>query len=709
MKKFLLLLFVSSYTVFTTAQTVNVCAGNSATIVGSGVGTATLFPGNIPPNTSGNWVVNPSSTTTYTIASTVNGNTTYSSVTMAVKPKPLVSPSFTQATCTNSTNCFNLHLTFFPSNPAPSYTVLWGNPGQPTPSIPNGINSSFQFSLCGAIAPGAYEAIIFAEGGCSVTTQFTMLPVPAPADFGLFPPGNTLSITCTQPLLTISADNTNNTYTWSSVSMAPVNGQSVALNSTNQGVLTVSGENSVSGCTSSKTISIGVNTVVPALALTPTLQNITCLSPALTHTLVAISPTVNISLRVISPQNGVFVSNFSPSYYTPGGPGTYTYVLRNEVNGCESLRQFSVTSTDNFPSYTLSPSPDFTLGCSTKSVVTITIPTLITLPSPGQPITVQYFAPGSGTLTGTTQTINTPGSWTVSVKDNSNNCITRCPFSVLQNTLAPVVTVTTTAHVLTCDVPSATLSATSDVTGASIIWYGNIGTTPGNTAAINANLAVPTSTLVGDYTVSVVNPVNMCAKQNTISVLQNVFPPLAKITSPLTNPCVPPNITLTNASNSTIPPAFPHPLPAIGLLWEAPAPQPPMQNSTTYVATVPGIYTLTAKDLNNGCVSKGTFLVEACLYSSVSSNLNEDSRILVYPNPNNGYVTISFDLEIEAVCKAELLNTLGQTVKVISPSVLKQAGQVNINAELEGLNSGIYFLRIQTGSQEHIKKLTISH
>ena len=47
----------------------------------------------------------------------------------------------------------------------------------------------------------------------------------------------------------------------------------------------------------------------------------------------------------------------------------------------------------------------------------------------------------------------------------------------------------------------------------------------------------------------------------------------------------------------------------IGLAWYGPSPQASLGLSSTYTASTPGVYTLTAQDLNNGCTSNTTIVV----------------------------------------------------------------------------------------------------
>jgi gliding motility-associated-like protein len=79
---------------------------------------------------------------------------------------------------------------------------------------------------------------------------------------------------------------------------------------------------------------------------------------------------------------------------------------------------------------------------------------------------------------------------------------------------------------------------------------------------------------------------------------------------------------LNNNSRSSIPTphsVFSTGLPVIGFLWQGPSPQVDQNNSSTYVAQAPGDYTMTAKDLNNGCTTFTTFAVQdAKLYPHIN-------------------------------------------------------------------------------------------
>jgi gliding motility-associated-like protein len=96
-----------------------------------------------------------------------------------------------------------------------------------------------------------------------------------------------------------------------------------------------------------------------------------------------------------------------------------------------------------------------------------------------------------------------------------------------------------------------------------------------------------------------------------IPIRQNLFPPIAKISSTGSLTCLVSEINLSNQSSTGIPANVPYPRsqPVIGYRWEGPTPQQPEDKKSTYTAFTLGIYTLQALDLNNGCTSFTTIEV----------------------------------------------------------------------------------------------------
>ena len=599
-----------------------ICAGKNATIIAVSSGNLaninfSLNPGGLSSPTP-TFVVTPTVNTTYTVYAT-GLNTSSVSVTqtaittVTVDAQPFAAPTLTQSTCTNTFNAFNLGLTFFPVNSNPSYTVGW------SPTAPPGLAPG-QTTLNGGIPPGLYSATITAAGGCSAVTSVSINSTPAPPIIALNPPGSSHSITCYQPTVTITPLNANYTYTWSNGLIAPITTSDAAFTSTMTGSWTITAINPASGCIATQTIAIGINTVVPTSAISPTFQNITCSVTSISNVSTTASPSVNITQQILSPLGGTFATTSYTSLYTPGVPGTYTYCVTNGVNGCSDCKNFTVTSNQGFPTFLVNSSPpNFTLGCTTTSVLAVNILSASATNSnqipTGGPVSYTILAPNassvtpSGTLSGVSNpTVNVPGTWTVVVKDNNSFCETRLPISILSNTVGPDIVVDTINPVLSCYQPQVTLKGSSSLNLVTYSWGlpGNLSQ-PGDTLTVYTNTASITNTLVGNYTLSIVNNNSTCKSTSVVPIYQSIFPPKAGI-SPLTSSisCTTGTVILTNQSSSAVPPnfIFPPTKPVVGLLWEGPTPLDPLQLSTTYVGNVVGIYTLTVKDLNNGCTSK---------------------------------------------------------------------------------------------------------
>ena len=77
-----------------------------------------------------------------------------------------------------------------------------------------------------------------------------------------------------------------------------------------------------------------------------------------------------------------------------------------------------------------------------------------------------------------------------------------------------------------------------------------------------------------------------------------------------------------------------------------------------------------------------------------------------YPNPFNPTTTIEFALPKQSVVLLTLYDILGREIEVLIDMELKQ-GVYKVNFQADGLPSGSYFYRIQTGGFVKAKKLTL--
>ncbi len=632
-----------------------ICAGSAATLVANNSGSLTspnysINPGGLS-NTTGTFIVSPLVTSVYTLyVSGLNSlsipitQTAVSTVT--VNPLPLSVPTVTNSTCNTYSNAFNLGLNFNPPSPVPSYTVSWAN-------LPTGINSSTQTilsstqaSLNFGIQGGPYSATITAAGGCSTVANFSVNPAPDPALITLSPSGLNHTLTCYQPVLTLTSMVSTNNYTWTNGVSAPIVGQLGVFSVTNLGSWTIQAVNPGSGCTASLVVGIGQNFSAPVAIISPTFQNITCSLTTISPIIATANPTVNVTHQFYSPLGGNYSATTYSASYLPGGPGTYSHCIVNDANGCSTCKTFTVASNQGFPTFSVNSPQNYTLGCTTTSVATINITNASatnSLQAPtGGPVSYTLLSPGSptatpsGTLSGlATYTVNVPGTWTVITKDNTSFCETRMPISILQNTIAPDIFVISDRTILDCFVPRVTLKGQSASSNIKYNWSfpGTPGNLPSDSISVSVNSLTPTNSLVANYTLTITDNSSTCKSTTIIPVYQNIYKPHATISnggvSALT--CITGTIMLTNQSTTGIPPGSIFTTNQIiqGYLWQGPSPQEPLQVSSTYLAGMVGVYTLTVKDLNNGCTSNTVITIkDDRIYPSISRSNGPDSFVL---------------------------------------------------------------------------------
>jgi hypothetical protein len=372
--------------------------------------------------------------------------------------------------------------------------------------------------------------------------------------------------------------------------------------------------------TASQVISISSNTVAPVSAITPTSQTMNCTLSAQPVSLTAVSPTAGVTHSIISPYGSVFYTNPAVAYVPIGGPGTYTYVLTDNSNGCTTIKTFTIAGGSSFPNFVLvSSPPNFTLGCNTKSVIAVTVPGATTNPVAGGAVSYTMLGPSassypaSGPLLGAGSfTINSPGNYTVVVRDNFSLCDNKAIFKVAQNNTAPGIFVAGTS--LSCASPSGTLMANSSSTNAQFSW--SVSTAPGslagNSVVVTTNSALPaTNSIAAIYTATAIDINNLCKSSTIIPVYQNLYKPNAFIlSSGQAVSCSQPSVVLTNGSSSSIPPGiFPVTQAVVASSWVGPSPVPSLALSSTFTAIVPGVYTLNVTDQNNGCTSQTTTII----------------------------------------------------------------------------------------------------
>jgi gliding motility-associated-like protein len=619
-----------------------ICAGTSATIVpvnfASLTGTTySLNPGGLT-NSTGSFVVNPTSTTNYTtyISGTNSSGvvvTTTATSNVAVNPLPIISPTFTQVSCTNTLNSVNLNLTFNPVAPTPTYAVMWSPP--PATIAPSQTSGS-------GLSPGVTSVTVTAAGGCVASASFTMLGITIPT-FTLTNTTGSYSLTCNNPTINLSVATNytagaanfnwiNNTSTFSS-SLTNVS----LTGASNVGTYTVSLTDPVTACSTSQTFAISQSTAIPVNTVNPASQVITCNAGAVTFTSSISSPTVNVTSSWFYNSNTFpggpsLVTNGSVSIGAPTSPGTVILQTCNNVNGCCNTKTLTVTASTNVPTFNATSTTNFTLGCAAP----VNLTTLCMFPTSGGAVNFAFLPPTSTLsvpiptvlFSGTSCTTTAiPGTWTLVARDPNSNCQTPLPVVVLSNTVTPDVSAGILTQTLTCINPTVLAVGTSSTPNTDLGWLipsapfslptPTITLGPVTAGATNTNLP----NFYATYTAVATNTINQCKSTQTYSIYQNFYAPSnigigVSTPSNITcqNPCV--SLSFTGATLS-----YPGGVSIPTNTWSAP---PPLSNTSTLSTTsacIAGDYTLTVTDGKSGCAASKVYKVIEQLDKPVLANL----------------------------------------------------------------------------------------
>jgi hypothetical protein len=109
------------------------------------------------------------------------------------------------------------------------------------------------------------------------------------------------------------------------------------------------------------------------------------------------------------------------------------------------------------------------------------------------------------------------------------------------------------------------------------------------------------------------------------------------------------------------------------------------------------------------CISNNTFIFmidDISITSVVGIGEEErDPGFSVYPNPASGELFLRFDQPEEEDITAELINTLGETVRTMKI----RTGSNPISIDISGLNAGVYYLRLKSKSSDRMQKICITN
>ncbi len=627
----------SSYSVF-------ICYGSSTVISIPNIDNLSNPSYSIQPGGqvqgSPNFTVSPSVNTTYTLYITgtnINNAVVTNSIQVfaLVLPAPIAQPLVHNGTCANPSNSVVIGVTFTPAV-SQNYTVNWS----PFPQNFSTINTA----TASGLTPGPNSATITAQSGCTTVVNFTVAPIPLPADFIVINPSNNWTITCNNPSVLLTTSVTNGvilSYTWFPLCSNTLTGSSYNFTTACTGQ--VIGTSST-GCVMSQTYTIYEDITSPTIAITPTLQNITCNTAPACFTLTSnMHPNVTTNWYQVVGTSTMYVGvpQGTLNIFCPTSPGIYWGEAVNNITGCKSTKSVQVTASVGVPQMTITSSTNFTIGCSTTSITSLQVTSVQTSPVPNTPVNYAFVPPpGTATPVFTNNpnynNLVVPGTYVVYVQDLTNNCITHQSVTIIQNTIPPPIEIIQPLSRLTCKDPCMVLTGISSNQNTTLSWTvpaipsNSINPTPNYTVCIdptksNANNSI---TVVGTYTFGAVDNNNLCRSSKTVTIIQDIRVPAFNI-SALTNSvinCKNEDVVIVPISTATwIPPQL---VPTY--VWYTP--NGGITPGSQFNTTACGAHTAIATSVVNGCTASATYTV-ACDFAPPALVATEPFILDCNPNP----------------------------------------------------------------------------
>ncbi len=354
--------------------------------------------------------------------------------------------------------------------------------------------------------------------------------------------------------------------------------------------------------------------------------------------------TATISNTVNPSCNGS--NNGSATVEPGGGTPPYTFLWTGGQTAQTAINLMAGT-------YTVTVTGSSGSGSATAST-TLTQPAVLTLStSVSGSVTCINFATATATAGGGTpgytylwsdgQTSNVAtfsqiGTYAI-VATDANGCTKASSVNITGNTTPPTANAGPNGE-LTCSSTQILLSGAGSSTGSNIN-YAWVASNGGHIVS-GANTLTPSVNQCGTYTLTVTNTTNGCTASASTVVTCNTAPPNASATGGTIN-CVISTVTLMGSSTT----------PNVTYSWSGPGISPVNEFLQNPVVNQAGNYTLTVKNLDNGCTKTATATVTAnttpptavglvsgqltCVTSSVQLNLttNAPDATFAWTGPNN--------------------------------------------------------------------------
>ncbi|MBL7797711.1 MAG: choice-of-anchor L domain-containing protein, partial [Saprospiraceae bacterium] len=401
-------------------------------------------------------------------------------------------------------------------------------------------------------------------------------------------------VNCYNPVVELDASGSSqgpdDVFVWSTVNGNIVSGANTPNPEVSQGgTYNLLVSNVVSGCTATASVTVQQNLTLPNANA----------GPGATLSCAVAQLTLNAT--------GSSGPNFQYEWWTPDGnivsgenslnpvidqPGSYTLVVTNSVNGCTRQSTVNILADQNAP--TAYSGSDGVLTCTSQSLQLNGFGS-----STGNGITYQWVANPGNIVSGAntlTPTVNAFGFYTLIVTNTANGCTDEDEVFIDDNIVYPTANIAP-AQQLNCAFTTVELDASgSSGDNLTFAW------TPNNKILSGQGTSNPEVGQTGTYNLVVTNQDNGCTATASVTVTQDIAPPVAVAVPTASITCQSPQTTLNGTGSSSGYPFFYEWTTTNGNIVSGYLTLNPIVNQV-------GTYTLTVSNIENGCTSTATVQV----------------------------------------------------------------------------------------------------
>jgi len=219
--------------------------------------------------------------------------------------------------------------------------------------------------------------------------------------------------------------------------------------------------------------------------------------------------------------DGVIVADSNLLRLVIGATGTYLLRVTNTENGCSDTSSVIVDRDLSAPDFAIAPATELTCETLTAELTSSTTGNASGLLYSWTTVNGNFTAP----LNGPSTTVDSAGTYLLTVTDPSGNCSGSQSVTVVQRTGSPAVEAGP-APTLTCNDSTLRLAATDLGPGFRYAW-----TTVTGSIEDNEERPDPLVTEAGTYVLSVINASTGCTGTDSVEVMDDFTPPVLRLTA----------------------------------------------------------------------------------------------------------------------------------------------------------------------------------